>query len=91
MNWHSRFYTINGTYHSGAGYQTAVKSGSMAAFNAWNEQNIYFQTSDGSMFNFVELYAASAWCNTQTLTVKGLRNGSQVHSKTFNISIIISS
>ena len=86
MNWHSRFYTINGTYHSGSGYQTAVKSGSMAAFNAWNEQNIYFQTSDGSMFNFVELYAASAWCNTQTLTVKGLRNGSQVHSKTFNIS-----
>ena len=86
MNWHNRFYAINGSSYSGSGYQTAVRSGSMAAFNAWNEQNIYFQTSDGSMFNFTELYAASAWCNTQTITVKGFRNNTQVYSQTFNIS-----
>ena len=85
MNWHNRFYTLNGNSYSGSGYKTAIKSGNMVAFNAWNQQNIYFETSNGSLFDFKELYAASAWCNSQTLTIKGFKNGSQKHSQSFTI------
>ena len=85
MNWHNRFYVLNGSTYSGSGYQTAVTSGTQVAYNAWNQQNVYFESSNGSEFDFKDFYCASAWYNSQTLYVKGYKNGTQKYSKSFTI------
>jgi len=85
MNWHNRFYVLNGSSYSGSGYKTAVTSGSQVAYNAWNQQGVYFESSNGSEFDFKDFYCASAWYNSQTLYVKGYKNGSQKNSKSFTI------
>jgi hypothetical protein len=85
MNWHSRFHVLNGSSYSGSGYQTAVTSGTQVAYNAWNEQNVYFESTNGSEFDFRDFYSASAWYNSQTLYVRGYKNGSQKYNKSFTI------
>ena len=78
MKWHNRFYVLNGsTYCCNAGYKTAVKSGTQVAFNAWDEQNVWFESKDGKEFNFKYFYVASAWDNSQNLKIKAYKNGTQ--------------
>ena len=85
MNWHGRLYVLNGSGYGNSGYQTAVTSGTQVAYNAWNEQNVYFESSNGSEFDFRDFYCASAWYNSQTLYVRGYKNGSQKYNKSFTI------
>ena len=81
MSWHNRFYVLNGsTYCCNAGYKTAVKSGTQVAFNAWDEQNVWFESKDGKEFDFKYFYVASAWNNSQNLKVKAYKNGSQKYT-----------
>ena len=86
MNWHNRVYVMNGNSYGNSGYIKAVKSGSQVSYNAWNQQNVYFESQDGSEFKFVKLYAAAAWCGSETLTLKGYKNGSLKHTRTMSIT-----
>ena len=86
MNWHNRMYVLNGSNYSNSGYQKAVKSGTQVLYNAWNQQNVYFESQDGSEFKFVKLFVAAAWCGSETLTLKGYKNGSLKHTRTMSIT-----
>lgn len=86
MNWHNRVYVLNGTTYSNSGYQKAVSSGTQVSYNAWNQQNVYFQSQDGSEFNFIKLFVAAAWCGSETLTLKGYKNGSHTQTRTMSIT-----
>ena len=86
MDWHNRMYVLNGNNYSNSGYKKAVNSGSQVLYNAWNQQNVYFESEDGSEFNFVKLYAAAAWCADEVLTLKGYKNGSLKHTRTMDIT-----
>jgi hypothetical protein len=86
MNWHNRVYVMNGNSYSNSGYIKAVSSGTQVSYNAWNQQNVYFESQDGSEFNFIKLYVAAAWCGSETLTLKGYKNGSHTQTRTMAIT-----
>jgi len=86
MNWHNRVYVLNGNSYSNSGYQKAVSSGTQVSYNAWNQQNVYFESQDGSEFNFIKLFVAAAWCGSETLTLKGYKNGSHTQTRTMAIT-----
>ena len=75
-NWYNTWYPSNG-------YQHGLSSGENIIFNSWNEQNVYFKTPDGSLFNFIKLHAAAAWQSDQRLYIKGYRNGENWLTKKF--------
>ena len=82
MKWHDRFYVLKGsTYCSScspqAGYKTAVTSGTQVAYNAWDQQDVWFESKDGKEFDFKYFYVASAWNTSQTLKIKAFKNGTQ--------------
>ena len=86
-NWHNRIYAARANwYGTGNGYYKGRSSGSNIIYNGWNQQNVYFESSDGHLFNLTNIHGAAAWCGTETLTVKGYRNGSLVATKTMGIT-----
>lgn len=86
-NWHNRISAARANwYGTGNGYYKGRASGSNIIYNGWNEQNVYFESSDGHMFNLTNIHGAAAWCGNETLTVKGYRNGNLVATKTMSIT-----
>lgn len=77
-NWYNTNYPSNG-------YQYGLSSGDNIIFNSWNEQNVYFETPDGSLFNFIKLHAAAAWRTDQRLYIKGYRNDELITTLDFRI------
>ena len=77
-NWYNTNYPSNG-------YQYGLSSGENIIFNGWNEQNVYFETPDGSLFNFIKLHAAAAWRSDQRLYIKGYRNDILITTLDFRI------
>ena len=86
-NWHSRIYAAKGDwYGTGDGYFRGMYSSPNIIYNAWNEQNVYFESSDGSLFNFINIHGAAAWSTNNWLTIKGYRNGVLVETKSFQLT-----
>ena len=86
-NWHSRIYAAKGNwYGTGDGYFRGMYSSPNIIYNAWNEQNVYFESSDGSLFNFINIHGAAAWSTNNWLTIKGYRNGVLVETKSFQLT-----
>ena len=63
-----------------------LSSGSNIIYNAWNEQNVYFESSDGHLFNFLNIHGAGAWCGNNVLTIKGYNNGNLVATKSYTLT-----
>ena len=86
-NWHNRIYAARGNwYGTGNGYYKGLSSGSNIIYNAWNEQNVYFESSDGHLFNFLNIHGAGAWCGNNVLTIKGYNNGNLVATKSYTLT-----
>ena len=86
-NWHSRIYAAKGDwYGTGDGYFRGMYSSPNIIYNAWNEQNVYFESSDGSLFNFINIHGAAAWSTNNWLTIRGYRNGVLVETRSFQLT-----
>ena len=86
-NWHSRIYAAKGNwYGTGDGYFRGMYSSPNIIYNAWNEQNVYFESSDGSLFNFLNIHGAAAWSTNNWLTIRGYRNGVLVATRSFQLT-----
>ena len=86
-NWHSRIYAAKGNwYGTGDGYFRGMYSSPNIIYNAWNEQNVYFESSDGSLFNFLNIHGAAAWSTNNWLTIRGYRNGVLVETRSFQLT-----
>lgn len=86
-NWHSRIYAAKGDwYGTGDGYFRGMYSSPNIIYNAWNEQNVYFESSDGSLFNFLNIHGAAAWSTNNWLTIRGYRNGVLVATRSFQLT-----
>ena len=86
-NWHYRIYAARANwYGTGNGYYKGKSSGSNIIYNGWNQQNVYFESSDGHLFNFINIHGSAAWCGNNQLTIKGYNNGSLVSTKGYTLT-----
>ena len=86
-NWHYRIYAARANwYGTGNGYYKGKSSGSNIIYNGWNQQNVYFESSDGHLFNFINIHGSAAWCGNNQLTIKGYNNGSLVSTKSYTLT-----
>ncbi len=83
LNWSSQFRHLNGTSHSGSGYENGIVSGTQVAFNGFASP-INTSKSSGT-WDFTGTYISAAWRDGLQVTFTGLLSGSQLFSSTISV------
>ena len=86
MNWNYRFYALNANNYTNSGYYIARNSGGIVAYNAWNENPVWFETQNQSTFTLKGMWMASAWVGSQSVTIRGIHPNNSYTDKVFTIS-----